>query len=58
MSAVLPDSGARAPAGRSPWRDARLRFLRHRAAVASVVVLSLIALACVFGPMLMPNAFD
>src|SRR4051812_33718342 len=48
----------RAPAGRSPWRDARVRFLRNRAAVASVVVLGLITLACVFGPMLLPNAFD
>ena len=57
MSAVVP-SIADAPAGRSPWRDARQRFLRHRAAVASVVVLALIALACVFGPMLLPNAFD
>ena len=47
-----------APAGRSPWRDARLRFLRNRAAVASLVTLTLIALACVFGPMLLPNAFD
>jgi oligopeptide transport system permease protein len=47
-----------APAGRSPWRDARLRFLRNRAAVASLVVLTLITLACVFGPMLLPNAFD
>ena len=47
-----------APAGRSPWRDARVRFLRNRAAVASVVVLTLITLACVFGPMLLPNAFD
>ena len=57
MSAVLPSS-PEAPAGRSPWRDARVRFLRHRAAVASVVVMVLIALACVFGPMLLPNAFD
>ena len=47
-----------APPGRSPWRDARVRFLRNRAAVASVVVLALVALACVFGPMLLPNAFD
>ena len=47
-----------APAGRSPWRDARQRFLRNRAAVASLVVLALITLACVFGPMLLPNAFD
>ena len=47
-----------APIGRSPWRDARLRFVRNRAAVASVVILALITLACVFGPMLLPNAFD
>ena len=47
-----------APKGRSPWRDARLRFQRNRAAVASVVVLMIIALACVFGPMLLPNAYD
>ena len=47
-----------APAGRSPWHDARVRFMRNRAAVAGVVVLSLITLACVFGPMLLPNAFD
>jgi oligopeptide transport system permease protein len=57
MSAVAPPAEA-APAGRSPWRDARVRFLRNRAAVASVVVLALITLACVFGPMLLPNAFD
>jgi oligopeptide transport system permease protein len=35
-----------------------MRFLRNRAAVASVVILLLITLACVFGPMLLPNAFD
>ena len=47
-----------APAGRSPWHDARVRFARNRAAVTSLVVLSLVTLACVFGPMLLPNAFD
>jgi len=57
MSAVLTPADT-APAGRSPWRDARVRFMRHRAAVASVVILALIALACVFGPMVLPNAFD
>jgi oligopeptide transport system permease protein len=57
MSTAQPAIAA-APAGRSPWRDARVRFMRHRAAVASVVVLALIALACVFGPMVLPNAFD
>ena len=57
MSAATPLVDA-APAGRSPWRDARVRFMRNRAAVAGLVVLSLVALACVFGPMLLPNAFD
>jgi oligopeptide transport system permease protein len=57
MSAVTPSIDA-APVGRSPWRDARLRFMRHRAAVASVVILALVTLACVLGPMLLPNAFD
>jgi oligopeptide transport system permease protein len=54
---VAPPTAA-APKGRSPLRDARLRFQRNRAAVASVVVLMLITLACVFGPMLLPNAYD
>ena len=55
MSIPLVDA---APAGRSPWHDARVRFVRNRAAVAGVLVLSLVTLACVFGPMLLPNAFD
>jgi oligopeptide transport system permease protein len=58
MSTVIAPVVVAAPAGRSPWRDARVRFTRNRAAVASVVVLALITLACVFGPMLLPNAFD
>ena len=54
---LLAASGS-APPGRSPWRDARKRFLRNRAAVASVIVLLLITLACVLGPMLLPHAYD
>jgi len=45
-------------AGRSPWQDARRRFSRNRAALVSVVVLILITLACIVGPMLLPNDFD
>lgn len=45
-------------AGRSPWQDARRRFSRNRAALISVVVLILITLACIVGPMLLPNDFD
>lgn len=45
-------------AGRSLWSDARRRFLRNRAAVVSLGLLTLIALACVVGPWLLPHAFD
>src|SRR5471032_2498598 len=44
--------------GRSPWQDARLRFRRNKAAVISLVILTVITLACAIGPMLLPNAFD
>ncbi len=44
--------------GRSPWQDARLRFRRNKAAVASLVILIVITLACIVGPMVLPNAFD
>ncbi|TDR80408.1 ABC transporter permease subunit [Paludibacterium purpuratum] len=44
--------------GRSPWRDARIRFMRNKAAVVSLVILVLITLACVFGPMLLPHTYD
>jgi oligopeptide transport system permease protein len=47
-----------APGKRSPWADARRRFLHNRAAVASTVVLLLIALLCAVGPAILPNAFD
>jgi oligopeptide transport system permease protein len=45
-------------AGRSLWSDARRRFLRNKAAVFSLVLLVLIASACVVGPWLLPHAFD
>nr|WP_087039101.1 ABC transporter permease subunit [Caballeronia arvi] len=48
----------RAVAGRSPWQDARARFLRNKAAVVSLTLLVLITLACIIGPWLLPNAFD
>ena len=44
--------------GRSLWSDARRRFLRNRAAVVSLIVLSVICLACVIGPWVLPHAFD
>ncbi|WP_373976705.1 ABC transporter permease [Chitinibacter sp. SCUT-21] len=45
-------------ASRSPWADARRRFLRNKAAVLSLVLLSLITLACVIGPMILPHEYD
>ena len=44
--------------GRSLWSDARRRFLRNRAAVISLVVLTVICLACVVAPWVLPHAFD
>jgi oligopeptide transport system permease protein len=44
--------------GRSPWADARARFMRNRAAVFSACLLAFIAMACIVGPWLLPNAFD
>jgi oligopeptide transport system permease protein len=44
--------------GRSPWADARARFKRNRAAMFCLVLLSLIVLACIVGPWLLPHAYD
>ena len=45
---LAPGAGD-APAGRSLWHDARARFVRNRAAVASLVVLLLVTLFALFG---------
>ncbi len=47
-----------APVGRSPWVYARIRFFRNRAAVASMIVLTLITLACIIGPWVLPHSFE
>lgn len=57
-SASLGSMLDKAVAGRSPWQDARARFLRNKAAVVSLALLVLITLACIVGPWLSPNAFD
>ena len=49
---------AAAPTGRSLWADAFGRLRANKAAMASFILLGLIALACVVGPMLSPHRYD
>jgi oligopeptide transport system permease protein len=44
--------------GRSLWQDARIRFMRNKAAMVSLFILALMTLAVVFLPMLAEHAFD
>jgi oligopeptide transport system permease protein len=44
--------------GRSLWQDALARLVRNKAAVLSLVVLALIALAAILAPWLSPHPFD
>ncbi|MDG6895387.1 oligopeptide ABC transporter permease OppC [Volucribacter amazonae] len=44
--------------GRSLWQDARRRFFRNKAAVASLMTLLLIVLFITFAPMLMPFSYE
>lgn len=44
--------------GRSLWQDARVRFMRNKAAMISLAILLLITLAVIFGPMFSQYAFD
>ncbi|OBX04356.1 peptide ABC transporter permease [Gallibacterium genomosp. 3] len=44
--------------GRSLWQDARRRFFRNKAAVASLIILFFIVFFVVFAPMLMPFSYD
>ncbi|MDT8989883.1 ABC transporter permease subunit [Curvibacter sp. APW13] len=58
LVAALQDTTLASVQGRSPWADACTRFLRNKAAVVSLVLLAFIALACIVGPWVLPNAFD
>jgi len=53
-------TGTAAPAvrGRSLWGDAWLRLRANRAAMASILLLALIGLACLVGPWLSPHGYD
>jgi len=44
--------------GRSLWEDARRRLFRNRAAVVSIIVLTVIALLAVVGPFLLAYRYD
>lgn len=44
--------------GRSLWQDAKLRFMRNKAAMVSLVILAAITLSVIFVPMLSQYAFD
>ena len=44
--------------GRSLWQDARRRFFRNKAAVASLIILFCIVLFITFAPMLMPFTYE
>jgi oligopeptide transport system permease protein len=57
--AVIPAEIVTGPVeGRSLWAEARGRLLRNKAAVTGIVVLALIAIACVFGPFVTGHPFD
>lgn len=43
---------------RSLWQDGRIRLRRNRAAMASLIVLAVMALACLVGPWLTGHAYD
>src|ERR1051325_2742169 len=60
MSAVNTDAilGGRIVQGRSLWSDAMRRLMRNRAAVASIILLAVIALMALFAPLLSQYAFD
>lgn len=45
-------------AGRSLWQDARTRLFRNKAAVVSMVILSIITVMAVFAPYLSSHPFD
>jgi ABC-type dipeptide/oligopeptide/nickel transport system permease subunit len=56
--AELADESGVGLKARSQWSYVRMRFLRHRLAVLSLVILILIALVGLFAPQLAPYGYD
>lgn len=56
--ATIPRAAPTEFEGRSLWADARRRFARNRAALASLVVVIVITLACVLAPWISPHPYD
>jgi oligopeptide transport system permease protein len=57
--AIVPAEVLSGPiVGRSLWAEARVRLVRNRAAVTSIVVLAFVALACIVGPFFTGHPFD
>ena len=52
------DDNAVSIEGRSLWADARRRLLANRAAMASIIILTLIAVASIVGPWLSPHSHE
>jgi oligopeptide transport system permease protein len=52
----FPNQAITQAAERRPLSPALVRFLRHRGALVSVVLLAFIAIACFAGPLLLPNS--
>ncbi len=57
-SSLTSPQDAPAVQGRSLWQDAWRRLLANRAALVSLIVLTLIAIAAVFGPLFLPWSYD
>ena len=51
-------TGTRTARGRSLWQDALRRLKRNRAAVVSMVLLTIIVILAVIGPYFNPNTYD
>ena len=54
VGSLAGSAAAHGPDGRSLWQDARSRFMRNRAAVASLAVLVLLAAFALFGDLVAP----